>query len=132
MIPVFDSWAILALLRGEPAAERIEPYFERGDGVMSVVNYTEVLYQIIREYGTDRADRFSNEVIAPDSKLEILVAAPRQARRAAAIKARGGLSLADAFAAALAIDKEGILLTGDPELRLASQRWGFALEWLGP
>lgn len=132
MIPVFDSWAVLALLRGEPAAERIEPYWAEATGVISVVNYMEVLYQIIRESGDRTARAFSEEVLAPDSKLRVVLATPSLARRAAEIKAVGGLSLADAYAAALTIDKEAILLTGDPELRKAADRWGFALDWLGP
>lgn len=132
MIPVFDSWAVLALLRGEPASERIKPYWDEATGVISVVNYTEVLYQIIRESGHAAAYTFSDEVLRPDSRLRVILATPALARRAAEVKAVGGISLADAFAAALTIDKEGILLTGDPELQRAADRWGFALDWLGP
>jgi predicted nucleic acid-binding protein len=131
VIPVFDSWAVLALIKHEPAAIRVQPYWEQGDGVISVVNYTEVLYRLIRDYGADAANAFSDEVLAPDSRLEVVEAAPRLARLAADIKAKGGLSLADAYAAALTREREGVLLTGDPELQRAANVWGFALEWLG-
>ena len=51
-------------------------------------------------------------------------------RRAAAIKARGGISYADAFAAAAASVLDCPVLTGDPEFRVAEEA-GVTVRWLG-
>ena len=50
-------------------------------------------------------------------------------RRAASIKARGGLSYADAFAVAAAAVLDCPILTGDPEFRVAEQT-GVTVRWL--
>jgi hypothetical protein len=52
-------------------------------------------------------------------------------RRAAAIKARGGLSHADAFAAGPVSVLDCPVLTGDPEFRMAEEL-GVTVRWLGP
>ena len=51
------------------------------------------------------------------------------ARLAAGFKARGGLSYADAFAAALAKERNAGLLTGDPELKSLEKE--IKIIWLG-
>ena len=51
------------------------------------------------------------------------------ARLAAGFKARGGLSYADAFAAALAKERNAGLLTGDPELKTLENE--IKILWLG-
>ena len=51
-------------------------------------------------------------------------------RRAAAIKARGGLGYADAFADGAASVLDCPILTGDPEFRVAEEL-GVRVRWLG-
>ncbi|MGH2469700.1 MAG: PIN domain-containing protein, partial [Chloroflexota bacterium] len=126
------SWAVLAYLQDEPAADRVARYLEQGECVLNVVNCTEVLYQLMRRRGHAAAGRFLHDVADPRSPVRLMVAGPRLANRAAEVKAGGGMSLAGAYAAATTLLlPEGILLTGDPELLLGSSRWGYQVEWLG-
>lgn len=110
---VFDSWALLAYLGDEPAAGRIESVWIDDGAAISSVNLGEVLYIRIRTHGEESANvdiarvRHLLEVNDPDWPL---------VSAAATIKARGGLSYADAFCIATALRVEAPLWTGDPEI----------------
>jgi PIN domain nuclease of toxin-antitoxin system len=110
---VFDSWAVLAYMGGEPAATRIESIWLDEGAAISSVNLGEVLYIRIRDKGEDaaRSDleqvRGLLEVVDPDWGL---------VSTAATIKAGGGLSYADAFCVATALRTDSPLWTGDPEI----------------
>lgn len=110
---VLDSWALLAYLKDEDQADRIESaWLEEGTTICSV-NLGEVLYIRMRGDGEDSAvadiDRVRQrlDVIDPDWPL---------VSEAAKIKAHGGLSYADAFCVATALRAEVPLWTGDPEI----------------
>ncbi|MDA1275656.1 MAG: PIN domain-containing protein [Verrucomicrobia bacterium] len=118
--PVLDSHALLALLRDEPGAEAVATLLEKAGQRdqplhMTEANYAEVQYTIRRKDG-DAAWR---------TIAGALVAAPIQfhpvdrhlANLAADFKTRFKMSLADAFAAALAKEKKAELVTGDPEFK---------------
>jgi predicted nucleic acid-binding protein len=110
---VFDSWALLAYLSDEPSAARIEAAWVEEGATMSSINLGEVLYIRIRSVGAATAKRDIEkvrgllEVSEPDWDL---------VASAAAIKADGGLSYADAFCVATALRAEAPLWTGDPEI----------------
>lgn len=110
---VLDSWALLAYLKDERAASRIEAAWLSEGVAISSINLGEALYIQIRDRGNKRAVadietvRKRSKVIAADWKL---------VRTAAQIKAGGGLSYADAFCVATALDLEAPLWTGDPEI----------------
>jgi predicted nucleic acid-binding protein len=110
---VFDSWALLAYLGGEPAAGRVESAWLEEGAAISSINLGEVLYIRMRREGEESAAATVDQVrdllkvIDPDWPL---VAA------AASIKGRGGLSYADAFCIATAIHAKAPLWTGDPEI----------------
>ncbi len=110
---VLDSWALLAYLQGEPAAERIETAWLDEGAAISSINLGEVLYILTREDGEESAVanvetiRKRLDVVEPDWPL---VAA------AAKIKAGGGPSSADAFCIATALRVGAPLWTGDPEI----------------
>jgi predicted nucleic acid-binding protein len=82
---------------------------------LSEINYAEVKYMIIRKDGA----------AAWQAARQVLVALPIEFHEgtramsdvAAELKARFSISLADAFAAALAKLKKAELVTGDPEFR---------------
>ncbi len=113
MTVALDSWAVLALLRGEPAGVRVRDLISAGRSVVSWINLGEVLYLETRRVGVDRAQD-AVEAISDVSVVEL----PDEAlvRAAAARKAAGGLAYADAFAVATAQRHDARLLTGDPEL----------------
>jgi predicted nucleic acid-binding protein len=110
---VLDSWALLAYLKDEPAAGRIEAEWLEGGAAISSINLGEVLYIRIRASGEDsaRADvetiRRRLTVIDPDWQMVVT---------ASSIKADGGLSYADAFCIATALHLDVPLWTGDPEI----------------
>jgi predicted nucleic acid-binding protein len=110
---VLDSWALLALLKGEPAAERVESEWIADGAAISSINLGEVLYIRMRGAGelTARAD-----VDAVRSRLTVIDPGWETVEAAAAIKAAGGLSFADAFCIATAAQLAAPLLTGDPEI----------------
>jgi PIN domain nuclease of toxin-antitoxin system len=110
---VLDSWAVLALLDDEPAAPRVDAVVEAGDSCISWINFGEVIYETIRRRGEERARVALDAVRARiDAELpdEAMVLA------AARLKARGGLSYADAFCIATARRHRAPLYTGDPEI----------------
>lgn len=128
---VLDSWAIMAFLEDEPSGERVADLIadaaeQRTAVLMSVINVGEVWYTVARRRSTREADqtlRWLGEigivVIDADMKLTQI---------AAAYKAKGGISYADCFAAALAKQNKATLITGDKEFKLLENE--IAIMWL--
>ena len=110
---VFDSWALLAYLAGEPAAEQIGSVWLDAGAAISSVNLGEVLYIRIREVGEDSGVAEVEEV---RNLIEVIDPAWPLVAAAARIKAAGGLSYADAFCIATAVQVDAPLWTGDPEI----------------
>ena len=128
---VLDSWAVLAHFQGESAgesvAELVAQTLERGRVVaMSVVNACEVWYTAARAGTPAEADdvilelrRWGVEIIDADWPLT---------REAALLKSRYRISLADAFALALAKHHRAELVTGDPEFK--AEEGEIRIAWL--
>ncbi|MDD5677718.1 MAG: PIN domain-containing protein [Kiritimatiellae bacterium] len=118
--PVLDSFALLSFLRDEPGAERVASLLEKAEErrhplQMTEVNYAEVQY-IIRRKDGDAAWRIVADELAI-LPIEFHPADRPLADQAADFKTRFKLSLADAFAAALAKTRKAELVTGDPEFK---------------
>lgn len=113
LIVVLDAWAVIALLRDEPGAGEVERIVAAGEAVMSAINLGEVLYGLLRSHGPEvAASRVEGiheavRVEQPDWPL---------IERAAAVKAEGGISYADAFCVATALRVDAPIATGDPEI----------------
>lgn len=128
---VLDSFALLAFLRGEAGEEKVAALLERA-GIrdeplhMTEVNYAEVKYIIIRKEGHTRWEEIAREL--PALPIEYHPATRALADVAADFKARSKLSLADAFAAALAKERKADLVTGDPEFKAISKE--IRIVWL--
>jgi ribonuclease VapC len=127
---VLDSFAVLAYLEDERGADRVRAALEaakakRADALLSEINLGEVLYITEREQGLPSA----HKALATLEQLPIaFVPATRQRVLAAVhLKARHAMSYADCFAVALALEHEGIILTGDPKFKtveaIASVEW---------
>ena len=117
---VLDSHALLKLLRDEPGAETIgqilEQAAQRDRPVhMTEVNYAEVQYVVRRKDGDTAWRTIAEELVA--APIQFHPADRRLAEIAADLKARFKISLADAFAAALAKERKAELVTGDPEFK---------------
>ena len=129
--PVLDSHALLALLRDEPGGESVGHILERAGQRdqpvhMTEVNYAEVQYIVRRKDGDAAWANIANELKAVP--IEFHPATRRLADLAADFKTRFKLSLADAFAAALAKEKKAELVTGDSEFKALERE--IKIAWL--
>lgn len=113
MTVVLDTWALIALLKDEPAAGRVEEAWMAETPVMCSFNLGEALYMQIRSDG-EKDGRAAIEKVR--AELEVVDPDWQLVGDAAAIKASGGLSFADCFALATARRHKAPLWTGDPEI----------------
>lgn len=81
--------------------------------LMSVVNWGEVYYTLVRQIGLTRTDSKMSELVAR-IPLTLVNVTPDDAIRAARLKAQYNLPYADAFAAALT-GHQNVLVTADVE-----------------
>jgi len=126
---VLDTFALLAYLRDEPAAARIEKVLtdagkEKCSLFISLINLGEVLYMIERRGGVTKAQ--DALALIRQLPIEILPADEQSVFAAAHIKANHAISYADTFAVAAA--RSAVILTGDPEF--ASVESIVTVEWL--
>lgn len=115
---VLDSWPVLALFDDPQKAVRAEHEITRAldskrRTVISVVNAGEIWYAFLRRRTRDDAEQALERL--SKMGLELVGIDWAIARQAAEYKARGGISYADCFGAALARRIGGQVLTGDPE-----------------
>jgi predicted nucleic acid-binding protein len=128
---VFDSWAIIAYLEGEAAAERVADHIADAHEneiplFISVVNAGEVWYIIARETSVSDADRSITEL--RHLGIEFVDADWTLAHEAGGFKSKHKMSFADCFAAALAKHKKAVLLTGDSEFKQVELQ--ITIDWL--
>lgn len=117
---VLDSWALIAFFEDEPAAEAVEKILEQAAAerhklLISVVNWGEVYYNIMREVSQAAAEEKIKEIAA--MPVEVVSADAELTRHAAIFKAAKKMSYADCFGAALAKIKNAEFITGDPEFK---------------
>ena len=117
---VLDSFALIAYFRDEPGAEMMENLLVsagRKDHpvLMTDVNYAEVKYSILKKDGADAWAEAAK--ILPGLPIDFHSTTCALADMAADFKARFKMSLADAFAAALAKEAKAELVTGDAEFK---------------
>jgi ribonuclease VapC len=129
--PVLDSFALLTFLRGEAGEEQVAALLDKASDRdvplhMTEVNYAEVKYMIVRKDGADRWAQIAREL--PTLPIEFQPADRRLADVAADFKARYRVSLADAFAAALAKERKTELITGDAEFKPLEKK--IKITWL--
>ncbi len=117
---VLDSHALVAYFRDEPGAETVEALLAKAAASerplhMTEANYAEAKYALIRKDGP-KAWEASAQILT-GLPVEFHPADRVLADLAADFKARFKMSLANAFAAALAKEKKAELVTGDPEFK---------------
>ncbi|HAO80898.1 MAG TPA: VapC toxin family PIN domain ribonuclease [Verrucomicrobia subdivision 3 bacterium] len=128
---VLDSHALVAYFRDEPGAEMVENLLVvagRKDSPlhMTDVNYAEVKYSIVKKDGVKAWAEAAK--ILQGLPIDFHSTTRAMADTAADFKARFKLSLADAFAAALAREKKTELVTGDPEFKALEKE--IQINWL--
>jgi predicted nucleic acid-binding protein len=121
---VLDAHALMVLFNDEPGADEIEKILLKAESgsprlLMSVVNWGEIYYSILRGASPEIADAKAHEIAG--MRIEVV---PVDAddlelvRQAAQFKATKKMSYADCFAAALAKIKNAELVTGDAEFKV--------------
>jgi len=121
---VLDSWAVIAYLEDERAAEKVadiiaDAHEQEIQLLMSVVNAGEVWYIVARE--TSPADADASIKQLRDLGIEFVDADWDLAKGAGYFKSKNKMSFADCFAAALARQRKAHLATGDPEFKQVEQ-----------
>lgn len=109
---ILDTSAVLAYLFEEAGADKVAPVLEAGEGVMSSVNYAELVSKLIDQGMPPAAVRetVSNlelELVAYDEAQAFLTGELRQAGKVL------GLSLGDRACLALGVLQQRPILTAD-------------------
>ena len=117
---VLDSFALIAYFRDESGAEAMEDMLVTAGKkdnplLMTDVNYAEVKCSIVKKDGAKAWAEAAK--VLEGLPVDFHSTTRPLADIAADFKARFKLSLADAFAAALAKERKTELVTGDPEFR---------------
>lgn len=119
-IYVLDSSAILIYLLGAPASYKIvklirEAHSGQAQLCISAVNWAECSYIVTRREGAGAAQALLARMAI---SLEVIPADQKRAERAGSLRTRFHRSLADCFAAELAIEREATLVTSDPDFEV--------------
>ena len=117
---VLDSHALLAYFRGEEGGLKVRDLLDKAASAdralhMTDVNYAEVKYTLLKKDGASAWERAAE--VLKSLPIDFHSTNHALADSAADFKARFKISLADAFAAALAKEKKAELVTGDPEFK---------------
>src|SRR5919201_6486280 len=121
---VLDAHALMVLFNDEPGAEEVEKILLKAESgnprlLMSVINWGEIYYSIMRGASQELADSKSHEIAG--MRIELVPVDARDLeliRQAAVFKATKKMSYAGCFAAALAKIRNAELITGDPEFQV--------------
>jgi len=117
---VLDTWAVIAYLEDEPSAPQIadliaSAHEEDIPVYMTVVNVGEVWYTIAREISESDANASIKEL--RDLRIQFEDVDWILTLEAARFKSQHKMSYADCYAAALAKNQKGDLVTGDKEFK---------------
>ena len=127
MTVLLDAFALIALLRDEPAADEVENILRRGVAAMSAVNLAEALDVLQRVDGIGRArlDELTGPLLR--ESVALWVVEERTARDGAEVRARhyhrtrAPLSLADCLLVAAARGADAAVATADRPLAGAAR-----------
>ena len=116
-----DAFAVLAFLRGEPAADEVGTIL-RSPTVLAAVNAAEVVDQLVRVFGQDPDDVHADIALLSRAGMEIAATSADVGILAGRLRAAHyhrrdrPLGMADCVAAATALDGGRPLATADPAL----------------
>jgi predicted nucleic acid-binding protein len=133
---VLDAHALMVLFNDEPGAAEVEKLLLKAESgtpelLMSVVNWGEIYYSILRGASQEIADAKSHEIAGMQIELVPVDARDLElVRQAAVFKATRKMSYADCFAAALAKTRNAELVTGDREFKVVERELK-KIRWLG-
>jgi ribonuclease VapC len=129
---VLDAFPILDFFLKKPGWQRVGEIFD--DAVqhdirhlLSAINFGEIRYTILRDAGPEQAEVAVERIM--QGPIEIILPTLEQVIQASTFKSKGGISYADCFAGALALERDLPVLTGDDEFKRLIQ-YGVKVEWL--
>ena len=119
---VLDSWALIAFLEDEPAADAVEKLLAQASAekhklLLSVVNWGEIYYNTMRQVSQEAAEQQARALATLPIDIVGVGDDLALARQAAIYKATHRMSYADCFGAALAKMRNVEFVTGDPEFK---------------
>lgn len=118
---VLDAYAVVAYLRGEPAAAEVAELL-RGESALATTNAAEVVDQMVRVWGRPADDVEGDLAVLSATGLRICALDAELAIAAGRLRARHyrrvtcAVSMADCVAAATALWLDRPLATSDPAL----------------
>lgn len=129
---VLDAFPLLVIfdrqLNWEISKEYLDLPLKTGvPHLISSINFGEVLYIIQRDHGEKAVETAKNRIL--EGPIEIVLPSLEQTYIAARLKSFGGASYADCYAAALALERNLAVLTGDKEFENLEPH-GVKVEWL--
>jgi len=111
---VLDTSALVSYFKDEPGAGKVEPVLRQSSSfLLPFMAIMELRYVLARTFPPRRVDQIIRTLRA--SGAPIVESDPAWGAAAARLKARGGLSLADAWIASLALMHDAQLVHNDPE-----------------
>ena len=114
MAYVLDTSALVSFLKDEAEADQVEALLRQQDDLLvPFMTLMEIRYVLRREYWITRVDQTIETLRG--SGVVIIESNPGWGVVAADVKSRGGLSLADAWIASLALMHDAELVHKDPE-----------------
>jgi uncharacterized protein len=128
---VVDSWAMVAWIRDEPAASRVEVFLRAAfagqvELLMSWINVAETFYILAKRDNPGVAEEFL--IRLPSLPIRVVLPNEDDIMEAARVKAAHAVAFGDGFAIALARSEGADVITGDGEIR----RCGIVpVEWVG-
>ena len=128
---VMDSFAMIAFFEDEPGAERVALILKsimarKAKAYMSVINWGEIYYNILREQGVETAEKVIGQL--KQYPIEIVDADQKLTYEAAKLKGSYKIAYADCFAAALSYRLNAVVVTGDPEFKKLGDK--YSIQWL--
>ncbi|MFI5202305.1 MAG: type II toxin-antitoxin system VapC family toxin [Candidatus Kapaibacterium sp.] len=129
---VLDAQPLSILFHEQPGWEIVADTLQRAVDrnevhLLSSINLGEVFYSILRVYGEADAQKALARIRR--GPIDIIVPSIEQTLVAGRFKAGGGISYADCFAGALALERNLPVLTGDKEFERLIP-FGVKIEWL--
>src|SRR5574338_297907 len=130
---VLDSFALIAFFRQEPGYELVHDLLvkissDEAEGYMTTVNVGEIYYMMSRKSNSRYAEEAIHDLL--HFPIHIIEADLKLTLEAARLKARYPISYADAFAAALTINRKATLITGDKEFESLKRETNFKIKYI--
>jgi predicted nucleic acid-binding protein len=119
-VTILDAYAVIAYLRGEPAADHVRPLLAAGDAALTAVGLAEVLDHLVR-----LANAEEDDAVLDLAQLGLIDGIPVEASTGNAAgrlrarryhRTRCPISMADCIAAETARATRRPLATADPDL----------------